>query len=1760
MRLEELINKGTEAIASTVTLLLMGLLPQKLDATGIEELKESELAVICSKIPPEWGLEEFLNNFWEVETISPSLLNQLENYFKPSVVTPEVESEAITDIFSLRDRVIQDYRNYIESFLKIKDPKIKEFVKQELDRGQLWKPPLIQLNPSYQSGGTVAQLIEAKILHPDCANYFPEFRFYEHQEKAFRLAQQDQSFVVTTGTGSGKSLTYVVPIINDLLNNPEKTGVRAILVYPMNALINSQVEEFQKFLDKVPQTQIRVAKYTGQESLKEKIDIQNNPPQILLTNYVMLELMLTRVHEAKLIDSPDLKYLVLDELHTYRGRQGADVAIVIRKLKQRWLKQIPHTSTPPTLICIGTSATMSSDNNSDSRQKTVAAVASKLFGVEISPKQVIEESLEQKTNPNLLKQAIKLDLPSELTLEAFLAHPLSAWIEMNFGLEATETGLQRRKPITLEEGAQKLAQETQSTPEQCLEMLKNLFLWSSKVKGLPFRLHQFISQGGSVYGTLESHSLRQLTLDGQYKTTQERLLYPLMFCRECGQEYYVVNYDREQNLITPLLPNLLGEENEDISEGYLTLDEPDLWDTQDEERLPDNWFRQTKKERRVKKEFAQFIPQELYVYPNGMIATGAISRSDRLQPVRCWFIPKPFLTCLNCGIVYDRKTSEYRKLSRLSSEGRSTATTLLCLLTVNHLQSNPQIQPQGAKILSFTDNRQDASLQAGHFNDFVQTSFLRANLNLALQNKKILTHKQLARDVVQTMGLAQADYAEQPADYGIGKKRNQEAFEHLIEYRLYEDLKKGWRIVQPNLEQSGLLAIEYADLELTCQNTQLWQKYPHPILLRATPAQRFKASKILLDELRKRLAIDAELLAEEHLGELKREVNQALNSSWKFDKNEYLTSATFATLSNETKNKATVKLTFRSKVGRYLCSIALWDWLTQPVSQKEYEELIKAIVSILTDSGYLTGSNTSIQLRIDSMLWKAQKVTQIHRDPTNDKRLQGSNLTSQEVNHFFQNFYEYQGRKIKAIEGREHTGQVPSPKRQEREEKFRQGELKALFCSPTMELGIDISDLSVVHQRNVPPSPANYAQRSGRAGRGGQEALVITYAAYGSAHDQYFYQRQTQMVSGVVVAPKLELANPDLIQSHLYSLWLSYTGVDLGDSLNSILDLSDPQQEYPLKPEIKAQLTLDTQRLQACIDEAQTILTDNFLREDLQRSYWYTPQWVQAKLENAPYAFDQACDRWRRLYRDAVNQLQQARDLIDQAVTGKITQQEQNNAEELQRDALRQRDLLVGQTQKNGSNSQFEFYPYRYFASEGFLPGFNFPRLPVRAYIPSGDKGEFVSRPRIVAIRELAPRNIVYYEGSKFQISKTRVSPKGIEYQKVACCNQCGYFHGGPETSRDTCLNCGAKLSDRLYYVLNTETMITRRRERITCDEEERLKYGYQITTHYHFDTPNPSEAYVTDCEGNHLLKLTQVETAQIHRINRGLRRNQEMGFKINTQTGEWDAQHETTPDELIQPGVTLMVSETCNILLIEPLKLPETHTAEFLTTLQYALERAIQAHYKLEIDELASEKLGEGKYLLFWEASAGGAGVLAQILSSPTSFQNLAQEALDICHFLDEKPDCIQACYECLLSYQNQFDHPYLNRHLIKDFLEQLCTSTLVTLKPATESKYQTLLTQIDPNSDYEKQVLDAIYSQGLKLPEQAQFYFPQVQCKADFVYHNPKIAIFCDGSVHDLTSQQDSVTRQDLDFLTGYRVFTFNYQQDLIAQITQLQLLLTD
>ena len=155
------------------------------------------------------------------------------------------------------------------------------------------------------------------------------------------------------------------------------------------------------------------------------------------------------------------------------------------------------------------------------------------------------------------------------------------------------------------------------------------------------------------------------------------------------------------------------------------------------------------------------------------------------------------------------------------------------------------------------------------------------------------------------------------------------------------------------------------------------------------------------------------------------------------------------------------------------------------------------------------GDKGGYQLPASAMVWVTGDGSQAFHDPI---RVPRESSEGQHTNAFFVDFYRATAANLHDIEAREHTAQVPYDLRVQREEDFRHGRLPILYCSPTMELGIDISELNVVNMRNIPPTPANYAQRSGRAGRSGQPALVFSYCSTGSPHDRYFFKRPENMV------------------------------------------------------------------------------------------------------------------------------------------------------------------------------------------------------------------------------------------------------------------------------------------------------------------------------------------------------------------------------------------------------------------------------------------------------------------------------------------------------------------------------------------------------------------------------------------------------------------------------------------------------------------------
>jgi superfamily II DNA/RNA helicase/very-short-patch-repair endonuclease len=1705
------------------------------------------------------------------------------------------------NVFDLRKDIIARYNTYVSSFFRIRDEKVKNKVDEAMQEGALWPEPLLQLNPSFAPGASLESLIREGVLHPAAADVFkinkdkPEktpftIQLHKHQEEAIRVAHAQRNYVLTTGTGSGKSLSYIIPIVDYVLRNPGKKGVKAIIIYPMNALANSQAEELKKFLQagfpdgKGPVTFDR---YTGQEKEETRKRIIANPPDILLTNYMMLELILTRTEERALIDAAKgLQFLVMDELHTYRGRQGADVSMLVRRVRDRL--------DAPNMRCIGTSATMSTAGTFKDQQADVAAVASKIFGATVEANDIIGETLRRITQeaeapaaPELARRIREHQSISFTSPEQLAADSLAQWVESFFGIEREpQSGrFVRRipKPLGGATGAAaELSWLTGETESVCETAIRAVLMAGNSIKlpsGYPmfaFRLHQFISRGDTAYSSLESPEERFVTLAGQKYVpdgTRERLLLPLCFCRECGQDFYsVFKKNSASDHVQSLEPRDLGEfinEGEESSPGFILFSDEILTVDEMHQRIPSDWLDGDN----VKKDRRKYIPTPIHVQKDGKIGNGASN---------AFFMSAPFRFCPVCEVSYNfTQRSDFAKLATLSSEGRSTATTILSLATIDFLRSKATLDAEARKLLSFTDNRQDASLQAGHFNDFVQVTILRSVLYQALKaaGDQGITHDELTQAVFKQLNLPLYLYAVEPEVKYQALKDTEAALRDILGYRVYRDLERGWRITAPNLEQCGLLVIKYQSLEDLCATQSDWND-THPALLSASPETRVKIAKTLLDFMRRSLAIKVDYLEPDSQERIRSRSNQKLIAPWNIDENERFQTATMMVLRSQKQgdNRYFQYLSTRGGMGRYLRRPEVFDHIDGKLKDQDIETILKDLCRTLRKAGLVeeievqNGANveTGYQVPASALLWTEGDGSQAFHDPIRVPQISRNGLAT---NSFFKELYSTFDTRLLDVAAREHTAQVKDQQREEREKDFRSAKLPILFCSPTMELGVDIASLNVVNMRNVPPTPANYAQRSGRAGRSGQPALVFSYCTTGSSHDQYFFKRPHLMVSGKVAPPRIELANEDLLRAHVHAVWLGESSQGLGRALSDITDLAGSSPSLELDPSLKAVLK-DTGILERSRVRAARIIKS--IEKELTNAYWYKEEWLDRTLSSLERSFEQSCERWRTLYRTAIEERDSQHKVANDHSRN---QQEREKAKRLRDEAEAKIALLVDPA----NVVQSDFYSYRYFASEGFLPGYNFPRLPLSAFIPGRrmKKGQdnYLSRPRFLAISEFGPRAVVYHEGSKYEINRVmlRHDDGELATQSAKICAACGYAHTCPDgAGPDVCEMCKAELGAPYPNLFRLENVSTRRKENISSDEEERLRLGYDIRTAVRFASRDgvAERAASVKVNGKEIGTLLYGDAASIWRINLGWARrnvNEPNGFLLNPERGFWQsnksAEEDAEEEDLGQRPVRVVpfVEDHKNCLIFKLnddtlSALKEEDRLATVASLQAALKVAIQARYQLEDNELSIEALPDRdkrKALLLYESGEGGAGALRRLVDDSGEFAAVAQEALAICHFGSggedkrrsegAKEDCDAACYSCLLNYGNQPDHLMLDRKKIAPILLELSKSKVdVSPRGATRSEHLEMLMRFSTSS-LEKDWLTFVESKGFRLPSSAQKLVPECSTRPDFMYEEHFVAIYVDGPFHDYPDRaaRDQAKRAGMED-AGFTVITFNLRDD--------------
>ena len=899
---------------------------------------------------------------------------------------------------------------------------------------------------------------------------------------------------------------------------------------------------------------------------------------------------------------------------------------------------------------------------------------------------------------------------------------------------------------------------------------------------------------------------------------------------------------------------------------------------------------------------------------------------------------------------------------------------------------------------------------------------------------------------------------------------------------------------------------------------------------------------------------------------------------WSLDHNEYFEAPTYM-VSYRPGRSLQKRIYFstmgsRSGIGKYM-KRKMQEYGFGAMKQDDYRLFIEQLcdklvdVKILIKRADLSGSNGQVNgylLKSDFITWLPGDGEKVQLDET---RINAYKTLEIKPNRFFQDLYNTDFSKYnKEIIGREHTGQLSSSDRIEREDQFRKGEISTMFCSPTMELGIDIANLNIVHMRNVPPNPANYAQRSGRAGRSGQTAVVFTYCSAWSPHDQNYFKAAETMVAGSVVAPRIDLKNEELLTTHFNAYLLMELSIkELNSSVADMLDLTD-EKNIVVKKDILDSIENGLLHYKSnWIASFKKVIES--IEPELQSTWWFTDQWFELKANSFSKRFVESFNRWITLYKSANSMMNKAHLLLKDPTLKSDSPQRQEAKVQY---AVSQKQIgLLKNDSRSSTNNESEFYIFRYLASEGFLPGYNFTRLPIRTFVgyKHNDQGEYLSRPRAVALKEFGPHNTLYHNGSKYRINRMMVLDAEAIQRKIKLSTDTGYafiddeaelVNIDPITGAELKNGVNSEYKTTLIELSESEGVP---QERISCIEEERNSSGYEIEEYFRYPEGMAStKNLLIQKGGESLLNLIYGQSTELIKINRKARRAPKEGFAIDKRNGKWLSQKDLEVQDTMdnKKDVMIFVRDTADTLYIQPLKALELSSEETII-LSYAIKRGAERLFQVEENEIGVRVMGkkDNPNILLFEASEGSLGILSQLIQEPQKLKELFIESYRCMHFDPETLEetdlgktLPKASYQDLLSYYNQRDHEILDRYQIKDALEELMKCDLSTVQGGNNraKQYNVLLENYDKTSATEKPLIEYLNKNNLAFPDKAQINMKEFFISVDFVYNteNGPTLIFCDGSVHDdeLVKQSDGHKRKLLRD-AGYDIIEWHYTESI-------------
>jgi len=1752
--------------------------------------------------------------------------------------------------------VVSDFLRYQLSTYAFADENLyrqmRELLNLEHTRNTpLMKGPFISLSRTFKKGASLAQLVAEGVLHPHIRQLSPYPGAYLHQEKAFRSIKAGRTTLVATGTGSGKTESFLLPIISrclQLRDEGAEAGITAVIVYPMNALAEDQLQRmrellvgtgitFGMYVGKTPRTEADVngvrlppgstrTDYQSrlQQMQQQKMDVALHPaeervsreamrtpgqqPRILLTNVKQLELLLTRQQDLELFDNARLEFMVFDEAHTFTGAAGAETACLIRRLRAYCGKDENSTT------CIATSATIADPLKGIEAGREFA---SRFFGVNGDKVELIGEDYEEDiwgeprgiSAPFNGDQALQLKTVLEMLgtldranvesadLQAFRIwfqttsgmrmvgdnwrEALNEWLSHNEVVYQIAEALRRPRAVAslLEDLNKKLGR-----PISEEEVLIWLALGAAARNGdrplLRPVVHGFVRGVSGAVVTFEEGAGQPArlwlsaedALSNADSRDPELKTFPLSSCTTCGQHYF--EHGLEDFDFTGPKPGGGMAEGKgrvwralDITLGgvrAVSLDHQVGSEGEDEPSRTE----------------VLFVCRYCGTAHDSQLPECAGCGRNKAMKVLYFVQQKEdhighLTRCVSCGAHGRRVTGSYREPAR---PVRATGVADVHVLAQSMIH-----RAERKRLLVFADNRQDAAFQAGWMQDRSRRYRLRELIYKKLREGAVSVSDLVlwldqyldADDELSRALIPEVWRVEPKSETSLAHGEERKWF---LRAQVLRELTLGAR-QSTGLEPLGRMKIQYRGLDESHPVIQKWAGS-----LSCTPHDLKEGIASLLDAARsRRMLFDP--------------ITRMYSKFWLDGEKEILRGylpnmrgvpegLVFERDSQHDNGR--IKQWFSSYDSSAKQAAGAWG-----VSADQIQTFLSDVWRLCSDElGLLTqvqlkgargknlpGCHGATQVHVDNLMlvpatgmYRCQTCRRLHARVNPGMTCMAWRCNGKLVFEA-ENPDNYDllllDQEFSMLRVREHSAQIPGPERERIENAFK-GEserINTLVCTPTLEMGVNIGALDAVLMRNVPPLPANYWQRAGRAGRQFRMALDLTYART-TSHDRAYFNEPLKMLEGLVEPPSFNLRNPVMVAKHVNATVLTTLLKMLrreaqAKALEQALSTCLPAQIRPYLFTAEGMVRdapLSVAPLAQQISDHKPVLLEAVLKAFQQG--WpigdrdvVSREQLETLIGGFANQLQEVIDRLFRRLRWALGQLERLR----KVAAGK-------GALDADEEALRARcerlvKKLKGNERRNRNQAEGvdDTNTYGVLAAEGFLPGYGLDTGTVTLTHVAPRHGSDISdwelrRNTALAVREYVPGNLIYANAHKFVPRHFHLVPEepltfavDVAGESVREAGPAG--KGGSEiSSMSTAQIPGVAICDvdapHHSYISDDEDYRFQMSVAVFAQDQGRHSGG----RHYEWGS-----SHLQLRRGMHMRLVNVGASAQ---VRSGAMLGYPLCLVCGASRSAMSSQQEIekfNEHHIERCGRPVQFVAFYAEVVADTLVLQDCPSREFAYSVMESLRQGAADVLDMEISDLQVQVIGkpgsESVDALLYDPMPGGSGLLEQLLEHWPDVVDAARRLVEGC-----PSSCESSCVDCLQHFRNSFYHDKLSRHTALGVFND-CGSTLKFGHEVAPVLPDETLTQ-QPGNPPEQQLVALLKAAGLQAFETE---YPirlsgGVITRPDVYFHEPNdqyqgVCIYLDGMSEHLhgnaqTAVRDRQIRQEL-LNTEYEVIEIQYQE---------------